>query len=79
MWRETGLMSLDGITTVLTAGSHDWRQAVLDRLVVIERQQDRLTKAKAHLEHLLTCPDENPAEDCPYLRAMSAEQSSGPA
>ncbi|MGV9797768.1 MerR family transcriptional regulator [Mycobacterium sp. NPDC003449] len=73
MWRETGLMSLDEIATILTAGSHDWRHAVLDRIGAIECQQDRLAKAKAHLEHLLTCPDENPAEECPYLRAMTAQ------
>lgn len=79
MWRETGLMSLDEITTILTVRSHDWRHAVRDRLRAIEQQQERLAKAKAHLEHLLTCPDENPAEDCPYLRAMTAEQACGPA
>ncbi|OMC38267.1 MerR family transcriptional regulator [Mycobacterium sp. GA-1841] len=73
MWRESGLMSLDEIEAVVTAGNYDWRDAVRDRLGEIERQQDRLAKAKDHLEHLLTCPDANPAEDCPYLRKMTAE------
>lgn len=76
MWRESGLMSLDEIETILTAVDHGWREAVLDRLGSIERQQDRLARAKSHLEHLLTCPDENPAEDCPYLRKMTAEPPS---
>ena len=75
----TGGATRDEITTILTARSHDWRHAVRDRLRAIEQQQERLAKAKAHLEHLLTCPDENPAEDCPYLRAMTAEQACGPA
>lgn len=79
MWRESGLMSLDEIDAILTAGNHDWRDAVRDRLGEIERQQDRLAKAKEHLEHLLTCPDENPAEDCPYLRKMTAEQAAASA
>ncbi|OBB93637.1 MerR family transcriptional regulator [Mycolicibacterium peregrinum] len=73
MWRESGLMSLDEIEAVLTAGGRDWRDAVRDRLGEIEHQQDRLAKAKVHLEHLLTCPDANPAEDRPYLRTMTAE------
>lgn len=73
VWRERGLLSLDEIETILTAGNHDWRTAVLDRLEEIERQQDRLAEAKTHLEHLLTCPDANPAEDCRYLRKMTAE------
>ncbi|GAB2706517.1 MerR family transcriptional regulator [Nocardia thraciensis] len=72
MWRETGLMNLDEIATILTAHSHDWRRAVLGRIDAIERQQQRLAAAKAHLEHLLTCPDTNPADQCPYLREMTA-------
>ena len=57
--------------TIITAHNHDWRQAVIARIEAIERQQNRLEKAKQHLEHLLTCPDENPAEECPYLREMT--------
>ncbi|WP_069165212.1 MerR family transcriptional regulator [Nocardia altamirensis] len=72
MWRETGLMTLDEIGTVLGARNHEWRQAVLGRLDEIEQEQQRLATAKALLEHLLTCPDANPAEECPYLRAMTA-------
>ncbi|WP_378740897.1 MerR family transcriptional regulator [Nocardia brasiliensis] len=71
MWRETGLMNLDEIAAVLAARNHEWRQAVLGRLDEINQQQQRLATAKAHLEHLLTCPDANPADECPYLRAMT--------
>ncbi|MCA4726319.1 MerR family transcriptional regulator [Mycolicibacterium fortuitum] len=73
MWRESGLLSLDEIEAIISAGKHDWRDAVRDRLGEIERQQNRLANAKEHLEHLLTCTDENPAQDCPYLRKMTAE------
>lgn len=73
MWRESGLLSLDEIEAIISAGNHDWRDAVRDRLGEIERQQNRLANAKEHLEHLLTCTDENPAQDCPYLRKMTAE------
>ncbi|HEX4251431.1 MAG TPA: hypothetical protein VH008_26460 [Pseudonocardia sp.] len=27
-----------------------------------------------HLEHLLTCPDDHPAEQCPYLRQVTSER-----
>lgn len=75
MWRETGLMSLDDIARVLGAHSPQWRDTVRDRLAVIEQQQARLEAAKQHLEHLLTCPDDDPAGECPYLRELTAEFS----
>lgn len=78
MWRESGLMSLDEIANVLSTRDHSWRQEVRGRLAAIERQQRRLTDARAHLEYLLSCPDEDPAEECPYLRAMTAEAQSPP-
>ncbi|WP_454788289.1 hypothetical protein [Mycolicibacterium lutetiense] len=37
------------LRTILTAGNHDWRDAVRDRLGAIEQQQDRLAEAKAPL------------------------------
>ncbi|WP_338759652.1 MerR family transcriptional regulator [Nocardia vulneris] len=71
MWRETGLMNLDEIGTVLAARNHEWRHAVQERLDEIAQQQERLAAARAMLEHLLTCPDPNPAQACPYLRTMT--------
>ncbi|WP_280271637.1 MerR family transcriptional regulator [Nocardia wallacei] len=76
MWRETGLMSLDEIAHILTDHSHNWRSAVVERVRAIESQQDRLVLARKHLEHLLLCPDENPAENCPYLREMTTNTES---
>ncbi|MBF6129581.1 MerR family transcriptional regulator [Nocardia brasiliensis] len=74
MWRETGLMNLDEIGTVLAARNHEWRPAVQQRLDEIAQQQQRLSAARAMLEHLLTCPDPNPAEACPYLRVMTGNR-----
>ncbi|GGL38295.1 MerR family transcriptional regulator [Nocardia jinanensis] len=81
IWRDTGLLSLDEIAAVLTGdtGSHTWRQAVTERIEEIERQQERLAAAKAHLDHLLACPDDDPAANCPYLREMTAAQREPPA
>ncbi|MBU8829748.1 MerR family transcriptional regulator [Mycolicibacterium goodii] len=74
LWRETGLMNVDEIGKILNH-SHDWRRAVQERIQAIDDQQRRLTTARTHLEHLLECPDANPATECPVLREMSAERS----
>lgn len=74
MWRETGLMSLDEIATILDHTA-DWRHAVAGRIRAIDEQQRRLAAAKTHLEHLLACPDDDPATQCPVLREMTASRS----
>lgn len=74
MWRETGLMSIEEIERILSAHNETWRDAVDQRLAAIELQQQRLSAAKAHLEHLLTCTDDDPAQNCPYLREMTADR-----
>lgn len=73
MWRQTGLMSLAEIAAIFAADDDSWREAVSERIEVIARQQERLIKAKEHLQHLITCPDADPARDCPYLRAAVAD------
>jgi MerR family transcriptional regulator, copper efflux regulator len=79
MWRDTGLLTLDEIAAVLagTVRDRSWRNVVSGRINVIEQQQRRLADAKAHLEHLLTCPDDNPADACPYLRKVTSERMAG--
>ncbi|MFI9841936.1 MerR family transcriptional regulator [Nonomuraea sp. NPDC051941] len=69
-WQETGLMSLEEIGTVLTAGGdgQDWRTIVRGRVRAIDAQAERLGTARAYLEHLLECPNHDPAGGCPYLR-----------
>lgn len=71
LWQQTGLMSLDEIAAVLAGrmGSADWRATVTGRLSEIETQIQKLAEARDYLGHMLTCPRDNPARDCPKLRA----------
>ncbi|MEV0373033.1 MerR family transcriptional regulator [Streptomyces sp. NPDC050636] len=70
IWQETGLMSLDEIAAVLAGrtGSTDWRDIVGSRLAEIDTQIRRLADAREYLGHMLACPRDNPARDCPELR-----------
>lgn len=69
-WQETGLMSLDEIAAVLDGHStSDWKETVSSRIREIDAQLDRLTSARSYLRHMLDCPRDNPARDCPELRA----------
>lgn len=63
LWRDTGMMSLDDIATVLNgpAAGADWREIVHARKAAITEQVQRLTSATAYLEHLLGCPRADPA------------------
>ena len=76
MWRDTGMLSLDEIAAVLagTVPDRGWRTAVIGRLAVLSEQQCRLAAARDHLEHLLTCPEDHPAQRCPHLRRMTSER-----
>ncbi|WP_214416428.1 MerR family transcriptional regulator [Sphaerisporangium fuscum] len=69
-WQQTGLMSLEEIGAVLagSADGQDWRTVVEGRVRAIDAQVERLVTARAHLEHLLECPNHDPAGGCPYLR-----------
>ncbi|KNB50548.1 MerR family transcriptional regulator [Streptomyces caatingaensis] len=79
MWRETGLMSLDEIAVALAGESaeRDWREAVQGRIDAIQEQVARLTMAKEHLEHLLSCPCDDPAAECTYLSRVVTERMRG--
>lgn len=79
MWQGTGLMSLEEIAALFagTAQDHNWRATVLDRIHAIDDQMRRLAAGKAHLEHLLTCPQDDPAAGCPYLREVTTERLAG--
>ncbi|MFI0982705.1 MerR family transcriptional regulator [Streptomyces sp. NPDC021093] len=71
LWQETGLMTLDEIAAVQAGrtGCRDWQKIVDSRLSEIDARLDRLTAARAYLGHMLSCPLDNPALDCPELRA----------
>jgi DNA-binding transcriptional MerR regulator len=69
-WQSTGLMSLDEIDAVLRGRTRatDWREVVSDRIAAINSQMEKLRTARGYLDHLLSCPRDNPAADCPELR-----------
>jgi DNA-binding transcriptional MerR regulator len=79
MWRDTGLMGLADIAEVLAAepGEMSWRAAVLRRLESVTAQKLALMRAEAHLRHLLTCPSDQPASQCPFLRDATRKHVSG--
>lgn len=69
IWRDTGLMELRDIQTMLDGApdTHDWRQTVQSRRSALDRQRQRLEAASSYLAHLATCPSGHPAASCPYL------------
>jgi MerR family transcriptional regulator, copper efflux regulator len=75
MWiqtlQETGLLSLDQIAQVLRGrdDEQDWHDVLRARIRSIEDQIGRLERARANLEHLVTCPSDHPDRECEILRA----------
>jgi DNA-binding transcriptional MerR regulator len=69
LWQSTATMSLDEIGAVLAGNTRDqnWREAVHGRIARCDQQLARLTSARSYLSHLLDCPSDHPAEQCPYL------------
>ncbi|MFJ9370297.1 MerR family transcriptional regulator [Nocardia sp. NPDC101769] len=68
LWQRAS-MSLDEIATVLagSTGGRDWRDAVRARVAACDEQLARITAARDYLSHLLECPNDHPADNCPYL------------
>lgn len=79
MWQDTGLMSLDEIAALFAGadGERGWREIVLDRISAIDVQIERLSTGRSHLEHLLNCPQDNPAAECPHLRGVTSSWAEG--
>ncbi|ALG11913.1 MerR family transcriptional regulator [Kibdelosporangium phytohabitans] len=73
LWRETGLMSIDEISAILTGQStkDEWRTAVRDRVGAIEARIAKLGTAVTYLTHLLACPHGPDLEECPQFRART--------
>ncbi|MDT0347518.1 MerR family transcriptional regulator [Streptomyces litchfieldiae] len=71
LWQRTGMMSLEEIGAVLEGrrGRAGWQETVGTRIEEIDAQLRRLTAARAYLSHMLECPRDNPARDCPKLHA----------
>ncbi|MEU9114679.1 MerR family transcriptional regulator [Streptomyces sp. NPDC048483] len=79
-WQDTGLMSLDEIAAVLVGrtADEDWRDAVARRIDEIDAQAAKLAVAREYLAHMLRCPRDNPARDCPELRGEVERRQAAP-
>ncbi|AXB41262.1 MerR family transcriptional regulator [Amycolatopsis albispora] len=69
-----GLMSLADTATALSADQAGPRTVIEDAIGVMREQVERLQAAQRVLEHLLTCPRDDPVRDCPVL-AEQLEQT----
>jgi hypothetical protein len=70
MLQDAGL-ALDDIAAILSASSvTEWKAVAARRLVVLDRQIERLQRARAYLEGALLCRFDHPATEC---RIMGAE------
>ncbi|ONI78021.1 hypothetical protein ALI144C_32045 [Actinosynnema sp. ALI-1.44] len=67
----TGGMVLDDVATITSGsiGLRSWQRAVRDQVERLERQMETLESAHAYLSGLLECPDDDIAQQCPYLDA----------
>ncbi|QIB48311.1 helix-turn-helix domain-containing protein [Streptomyces aureoverticillatus] len=72
LWRETGLMSVEEIHSLLHRAAPpgtDWQSTVHARITTLEAHIARLEAARSYLGHLLTCAHGNDLERCPDFRA----------
>ncbi|MEU1628013.1 MerR family transcriptional regulator [Streptomyces sp. NPDC020096] len=67
--QSTALMSLDEIGVILAGCTRDqdWRTAIRQRIAACDEQITQLTTARVYLTHLTNCPNDHPADNCPYL------------
>jgi MerR family transcriptional regulator, copper efflux regulator len=68
-WQQSALMSLDQITDLLDRPpeARQWKQVVSERRQALDEQIGQMTVARDYLRHMLTCPREDPSDDCPYF------------
>ncbi|ADD45787.1 MerR family transcriptional regulator [Stackebrandtia nassauensis] len=67
-----GLLPLAATATAIAdpaAEPGDTRGVIEESIHTMRDQIERLTRARKALEHLLSCPRDNPVRDCPFLRA----------
>jgi DNA-binding transcriptional MerR regulator len=60
---------LNTAAAVLDAPSPQWRAAVQDQIVQLDRLIDQARGATTFLTHALNCPTEHPTRDCPTMIA----------
>ncbi|OLF09917.1 MerR family transcriptional regulator [Actinophytocola xanthii] len=64
-----GMMSLDATAATL-AERPTTRDVIENSRDEVRRRIQRLREAERLLDHLLTCPRDNPVRDCPHLRTQ---------
>jgi MerR family copper efflux transcriptional regulator len=64
-----GRMPLPAAAMITSGGTenHEWRQAVDEQIDRLDEQIAQLGRAKAYLERLRRCTDDDPVTHCPYL------------
>ncbi|GAA3583622.1 helix-turn-helix domain-containing protein [Amycolatopsis ultiminotia] len=71
---HNGMMSLPDTATALSdppAGDRTaTRQVIEESAALVQERIQQLQQAGRVLDHLLTCPRDNPVRDCPHLRAQ---------
>ncbi|MDT0443119.1 helix-turn-helix domain-containing protein [Streptomyces johnsoniae] len=65
----TGTMPLDRAAIVTSGRSAHtaWQETVREQIARLDREAEQLMAARAYLEHLLGCTDDDPAAHCPVL------------
>ena len=68
---QAGGLRLDEIADLIAgaASGRTWQQILDTRLGELDAQIARMTAARDALAHMLTCPDDDPVRECPYLAA----------
>jgi MerR family transcriptional regulator, copper efflux regulator len=67
--QETARMSLGEIAEIVIdeVGERDVRTVIEERIGILKEQIEAARSAERYLKHRLTCPRENPIDECPIL------------
>ncbi|MBS1097007.1 MerR family transcriptional regulator [Gluconobacter sphaericus] len=67
--RKAGYLSLREIANILVSNRHDQivRNILEERVKILDQKIEAAITTKKYLEHRLTCPREDPVNDCPIL------------
>lgn len=72
MFQEAGLVPLADVASLLDghADRPNWHKVMEQQVVGLERQIERAQAAKQFLEHMASCPREDPVRDCPVIEEL---------
>ncbi|MBA2933508.1 MerR family transcriptional regulator [Sphingomonas sp. CGMCC 1.13654] len=74
--QDTARMSLSEITEIVrdAPDDRDVRTIIEDRIAILEEQIEAARSAERYLKHRLTCPRDNPIDECPILAGELTER-----